>query len=37
VSEWGNPLSEELSISKERGTRGSETSEYPEEKKRFRE
>ena len=37
VSEWGNPTRDERATPKGEGTRGSETSEYPEEKKQFRE
>ena len=33
MSEWGNPASWRLAITKVRGTRGIEISQYPEEKK----
>ena len=33
ISEWGNPLDWRSSISQERSTRGTETSQYPQEKK----
>jgi hypothetical protein len=42
MSEWGNPAGVSLSplvehINQPEGTRRTETSQYPEEKKRFRE
>ena len=37
VSEWGNPAREERVTPQGEGTRGTETSKYPEEKKQFRE
>ena len=37
ISEWGNPAREERVIPQGKGTRGTETSKYPEEKRRLRE